>query len=161
VVSLVLPVHSPEVRSGVRLPCMPYSFTNYQRTTWCHMVAHDWATWHLNIQPQYTKCHMPIGPCLPCHFSVIPAMSAADVIRATCHPYSGDTCHPWIGPYACQINLPRVVTQGCHVLSPEATTCHLQELPHKPVRTVQSSPFFFCLFDFLDRTRYLAHTEPV
>jgi hypothetical protein len=73
-------------------------------------------------------------PCQPCHVS---AMSAC----ATCHPYSGDMCHPLTGPivYHTPHHLP-------HQLY-DHTTC-IVSLPRgtvRTVRTVQSSPFFACL----------------
>jgi hypothetical protein len=99
----------------------PQNFTKTNNQPWG-------ATWQPMTGPRGTSttnqnatCRCLIGPtCLPpinrtamspCHCH--PATSDADVIRATCHPYSGDTCHPCIGPSVCQITyhiLPCVVT---------------------------------------------------
>jgi hypothetical protein len=62
-------------------------------------------------------CHVPyhLSPYLPSQpTDVIHAMSAC----ATCHPYSGDTCHPLTG-----LNVPII----CSIT---ATCCH-QKLPHQ------------------------------
>jgi hypothetical protein len=81
---------------------------------------------------------------LPCHL----ATSVADVIRATCHPYSDDTCHPCIGPSVCQIIMPRVTSWTYHVLpsgvAMSAVWPYNLYSHHATwtVRTVQSSPFF-------------------
>jgi hypothetical protein len=148
-----------------------------QPTTGCHMAAHDWATWHINHQPESAKCQMLDGPrayhlseaILPSHLAMS-ALSRQLLMSssATCHPYSGDTCHHWIGPTVCPY-----AKSACHMSPPGAAMCHLLRFPHHlygpyalysqhatwTVRTVQSSPFY--LFGFLDRTRYLLHTEPV
>jgi hypothetical protein len=85
-----------------------------QPTNICHTSDVNWST----FLP-------PVTVHLPRH---CPVTSAADVIRATCHPYSGDMCHPWIGPVVRQINLPR-----------SATCCHLR-LPHVVSRRCHVSP---------------------
>jgi hypothetical protein len=89
---------------------------NHKPITGCHVAAHDWATWHLTNQPIYATCQLLIGPCLPLCQTVIlsshPATSSADVTRATCHPYSGDTCHLWIGSSVRQTDLSHFAT--CH-----------------------------------------------
>jgi hypothetical protein len=54
----------------------------------------------------------PATSSMPRHRMV--STSDADVIRATCHPSSGDTCHLRIGPTVrpkVQICLPRVTTR--------------------------------------------------
>jgi hypothetical protein len=53
------------------------------------------------------------------------ATSPADVIRATCHPVSGDTCHFRIGPSTCrkrQNCLTRVAFRCCHVSCTDPAT---------------------------------------
>jgi hypothetical protein len=99
------------------------------------VAAHDWATWHLNNQSKTAKCQMLIGPCVcqvcPCHLYLpvtcpvslprVPATSAC----ATCHPYSGDTCHPLIGP-----TVPVVCHITCHVSSPGAATSSVSVRPY-------------------------------
>jgi hypothetical protein len=122
------------------------------------VAAHDWATWHLNNQPQTAKCQSLMVHVLPpvkcrtapvslprvCHRQLLTSS------RATCHPYSGDTCHPWIGPTvcpyaksACHVSPPG----ACHVICMDRTTCTVS-MPRGTVRTVQSSPLFLpvCLF---------------
>jgi hypothetical protein len=115
------------------------------------MAARDWATWHLNNQP-VNAMHQPlIGPCVchvnpcrtdtsscrtttcqPCHLSCHISTSLGDVTHATCHPFSGDMCHFWIGPTVppyVRICLTCVASWCCHVSSSEATTCHILEPP--------------------------------
>jgi hypothetical protein len=144
VVSPVLLVHSiVEIRGSTPVENINF-YTNYEPTTGCHVAAHDWATWHLNNQSKSAKCQMLIRPpvfhvpcqlsacafatslpCQPCHVS---AMSAC----ATCHPYSGDMCHPLTGP-----TVPITCSITCHMSSPGAAT--------SSVWTVWTSPFFACL----------------
>jgi hypothetical protein len=91
-------------------------------------------------------CHVIL-----CHVIVTVSTSpSADVIRATCHPSSGDTCHLRIGPSVrqnVQICLPRVTTRGCH-MSP-VWTCHVSSVRtcHVSVHTslygLHSQQFFF------------------
>jgi hypothetical protein len=147
----------------------------------CHVAAHDWATWHLYIPTKHATCQLMIRPrptvlphqlatsicsyclvTLPRHSPYCPvilATSAADVTHATCHPFSGDTCHLGIGPTIrpnVQICLPHVITRGCH-MSP-VQTCHVSlygpatsvygHATSASVRTVwtaQSTIFFACL----------------
>jgi hypothetical protein len=112
------------------------------------VATHDWATWHLENQPIYATCQSPIGTharaILPRQFVVSAsvlsrhsAMSTADVTHATCHPFSGDTCHLGIGlavrPYT-QICLTHVVSWSYH-MSP-VRTCHVSvRTCHISVRT--------------------------
>jgi hypothetical protein len=169
-VSPVLPVHSPEERSGVRPRWRPYNFTNHEPTTGCHVAAHDWATWHLSNQSKTATCRALIRPCachVLCHLSPYLPSQPADVIPATsacatCHPYSGDTCHPLTGPTVPVVlphHLPCVITRSCHVICtvvrPVQSACHVA------LYGLYSHPLFFCLFGFSDRMRYLSHTKPV
>jgi hypothetical protein len=136
VVSPALPVRCPEGRSRVRPPAMPkilHKTNNQSRgATWQPMtgprgtltnqpnmprVNADWPTC---LPRQLPYCHVTVLPVIPAVLPCQPATSAADVTRATCHPYSGDTCHLWIGPTVpVRPNLPAT----CH--SPGAAMCHL------------------------------------
>jgi hypothetical protein len=140
---------------------------NRQPITGCHVAALDWATWHPTNQPQtdtcQTRCRFIQVIChatslsdtvlhsVTCH--IIPTSS--HVIRATCHPSSGDTCHLWIGPSvrqksksACHMSLPEAAT--CHLYGP--ATCHLYghatSASVRTVRTAQSTIFFFACLTF-------------
>jgi hypothetical protein len=180
-------IHLREVTGSTLGHTKPFYIYIYQQPIIrCHVAALDWATWHLTNQPQPDTCRLLIGPrachvncrvifrtatstccvspaVLPCQ----PATSVADVTRATCHPFNGDTCQLEIGPNVpptVQIHLPRV-TPWCYHVSPIRTcdvshirTCHVSVRTDCTDRTVNK---FFCLFDFSDRTRYLLHTEPV
>jgi hypothetical protein len=93
--------------------------------TGCHVVALDWATWHLYIQPMNATCQPLIRPrqlpycqvnlatsSLPRQMltSSVPRVTLLMVTRVTpalVHPYAKPTCHA----------LPRVVTRGFHVSS--------------------------------------------
>jgi hypothetical protein len=171
VVSPVPPVHSPGGRSPVRPTVNPQLLhINQQPITGCHVAAHDWATWHLNHQPKHTTCQLLIGPhvchvnchtatcqsaCFPvslpyCSVSLPHQLLTSP--HATCHPYSGDTCHLGIGPTVrpnVQICLTHVVSWSCHV-SP-VWTCHVSvRTCHVSVRTdctdcTVSKFFFACL----------------
>jgi hypothetical protein len=132
------------------------------------VAALDWATWHLNHQPNDDTCQPPIGPrakivpphqlatsiavlpsqsatslvVLPSHRSRQPATSSVDITRATCHPFSGDMCHQGIGPIVrqkVQICLTRVITWRCHVSLYRRATCRCMDLPHVVVRTCHVS----------------------
>jgi hypothetical protein len=96
---------------------------------------------------------LPTSTChvIPVVLLCQPAMSPADVTHATCHPYSGDTCHLGIGPavrpYA-QNCLTRVVSWRCHVYP--VRTCHVSVWTcHVSVRTdcmdCTVNNFFACL----------------
>ena len=124
------------------------------------MAAHDWATWHPIICQQNchvstsnwtTCCHVILATSLVIrpvsnamssprqkpHCLVI-STSSADVIRATCHPSSGDTCHFRIGPTArqkCRISLTCVTLWSRHVSCTESSMCRRMDLPHVPVWT--------------------------
>jgi hypothetical protein len=128
--------------------------------TGCHVAALDWATWHLSNQPMNATCQPLIRPhlpphqlsVLPCHLPHQPATSAADVTRATCHPFSGDMCHLQIRPTVRQIDqicLTRVASSSCH-MSP-VQTCHVSHIRtcHVSVRTDYTdctvNNFFTCL----------------
>jgi hypothetical protein len=89
---------------------------------------------------------------LPCQHATVSAMSAC----ATCHPYSGDTCHPLTSP------IPVVHHITCHVSSPGASTSVVrlvQSACHVALYGLYSHPFF-CLFGFSNRMRYLSHMNP-
>jgi hypothetical protein len=100
-----------------------------------------------------TTCQALDGPRIyhvPCHLSpshhCTCSVSLLTSSHATCHPYSGDTCHAQTGP-------PHLA----YTLSP--AMCLLQEMPHQlygrtactvilprgTVRTIQSPTFFPCL----------------
>jgi hypothetical protein len=139
------------------------------------VAALDWATWHLYNQPNHVSVSdwstcLPLvesriatpacrtstyqSTCIPYH----PATLAIDVIHATCHPFSGDTCHLQIGPVVCpfvQICLTRVAFWRCHV-SPSGIamlyvwayhvsvwTCHVNVCTECTDCTVNN--FFACL----------------
>jgi hypothetical protein len=128
------------------------------------VAAHDWATWHLSNQSDTATCRVSDGPCIchvPCQLSPYLPSQLADVIHATCHPYSGDMCHPLTGP-----TVPVVCSITCHVSSPEdaMSDVRLYGLYSQPATwhcTDCTVTHFFCLFGFSDRMRYLSHTEPV
>jgi hypothetical protein len=68
------------------------------------------------------------------------------------------TCHPLTGP----IPVVRHITY--HVSSPGAATSPVwpvQSACHVALYGLYSHPFFFCLFGFSNRMRYLSHTKPV
>jgi hypothetical protein len=124
VVSLVLPVCSPVGGWGFESHELHNTIllNTGEPTRGCHVVAHDWATWHLHNQSNTATCQTLVCT-LVCH---VPSLSACHCtyhvslltsFRATCHPYNGDTCHPQTGP-----------THLLYALS--STTCHLQMLPH-------------------------------
>jgi hypothetical protein len=114
-----------------------------------------------------------------CH--ITRATSSTDIIHATCHPSSGDTCHLRIGPSVhrkVQNYMPRVTPWSRHVsLHGPATcpirTCHVSctDLPcvlyvltrvlYGLYGQVQSTSKKFCLFGLADRMRYLLHTDSV
>jgi hypothetical protein len=117
------------------------------------VAAHDWATWHLNNQSDTTTCQTLVHP-LVYHVLVLSAchctchISLLTSFRATCHPYSGDTCHPRTGP-----------NHLLYALS--SATCHLQMLPHnlyscmactvslpRGLYGLYSHPLFFTCLDF-------------
>jgi hypothetical protein len=163
------------------------------------VAARDWATWHPIIRPE--RCHVsaPDSPTslprvsatslpyatssLPRHLTRKPATSSpydADVIRATCHPPSGDTCHSRIGPTTRrkrQKCLTRVTSgaatcpvRTCHVSSPDAATSlygrrHVSLYGLTRVCTDCTDRYSqhpkFCLFGSADRMRYLPHTDSV
>jgi hypothetical protein len=137
------------------------------------VAALDWATWHLNHQPKHATCQSVDWPtslatCQPpyCHVN-LPATSAmsasilsrhsatstADVTHATCHPFSGDTCHLGIGPAVrpnAQICLTRVASWSCHMSPVPRQTCHVSiRTCHVSVRTdctdCTVNNFFACL----------------
>ena len=89
-------------------------------------------------------CHVPcpLSLYLPSQpANVIPATSAC----ATCHPYSGDTCHPLTG----LIPIVRQIT--CHVSSPGASTSsirHVQSTCHMALYGLYSHPFFLPVWVF-------------
>jgi hypothetical protein len=135
VVSPAPPVHCPPGRSRVRPPSMPQilhiTINQSRGATWQPTTGPRGT---LTNQPKHATCQSSIGPraraVLPCQFatsaSVLSrhsATSAADVTHATCHPYSGDTCHLGIGPVRTP-NRTRVKSAAtCHLL--ELATCHL------------------------------------
>jgi hypothetical protein len=88
-----------------------------QPTTSCHVSAVDWPTCQSRTATSIIVLSRHSATSIVI-LSRQPATSPADVTHATCHPYSGDTCHLGIGPtvrlYA-QICLPHVITRGCHV----------------------------------------------
>jgi hypothetical protein len=106
VVSLVLPVRSLEEVGGSTPVETPYFAQTNEPTNGCHVAAHDWAMWHHIIHPNrchlstndwstcLPSCQLHTATSLPCHHATVSATSAC----ATCHPYSGDTCHPLTGP---------------------------------------------------------------
>jgi hypothetical protein len=112
-------------------PCQP--------TRICRVSIADSPTSLATCQPLYDPinfpCQLMTSP-VPRHHTI--TTSDADVIRATCHPSSGDTCHLRIGPSVrrnVQNCLPRVTTRGCH-MSP-VQTCHVSSVQtcHVSVRT--------------------------
>jgi hypothetical protein len=109
-----------------------------------------------------------IGPCIchvPYHLSRYLPSQPADIIHttsscATCHPYSGDMCHPLTGP-----TVPVICSITYHVSSPKAATSDVwsYDLYSQPTTWHYTDcivTHFFCLFGFLDIMRYLSHTEP-
>ena len=123
----------------------------------------------------------PYGPVTCC--VSMPRQSTRRMLTssyATCHPSSGDTCHFQIGQTVCQ-KVQNRMTHGItwshhvsctdlpHVLYGPAMcpvrACHVSLYGHamsasvRTVRTAQSANF--CLFEFLDRMRYLLHTNSV
>jgi hypothetical protein len=75
-------------------------------------------------------------PRHPCQHATVSATSA----YATCHPYSGDMCHPLIGP------VPVVCHITYHVSSPGAATSvvrPIQSACHVALYRLYSRPFFF------------------
>jgi hypothetical protein len=117
-------------------------------------------------------------------FHVTRATSSADIIHATCHPSSGDTCHLRIGPSVhrkVQNCMPCVTPWSCHVsLHGPATcpiwTCHVSctDLPcvlygmtrvmyglYGLYGQVQSASKKVCLFGLADRMRYLLHMDSI
>jgi hypothetical protein len=125
------------------------------------VVAHDWATWHLNNQPQTATRQSLNGPCafhlsnavLPCQpATCLPPYLPNQLLTssgATCHPYSGDTCHPWIGPVvcpyaisACHVSPPRAATSSVQTVRPVQLSCHVA------LYGLYSHPLFLpvCLF---------------
>lgn len=161
------------------------------------MAAHDWAKWHLNNQSQYATRQTTIGPRashVNCCTASSPATSALPhssvtghvIFRtpfhptrriltsscATCHPYSGDTCHLEIGPAVhpkVQICLTRVITWSCHMSLYRPTMsrctnlpCQHRDMPHqRPYGLYGLHSQQFYLFDFSDRMRYLLHTDSI
>jgi hypothetical protein len=130
-----------------------------QPTTSCHVsnpychvtLPHQLSYCSVILPRQLLTSSMPrVKSVLPRHLATStavllchPATSAADVIRATCHPYSGDTCHYWICPVDCsyaQICLTRVASWSCHV-SPSGFATS----PVWTVRSVQSAFHVDCV----------------
>jgi hypothetical protein len=127
------------------------------------VVAHDWATWHLNNQSKtatyQTLIHLPVcrgvfpvsnrtTTCLPRHCPVSVCHVSATSAYATCHPYSGDTCHPLTGPNHLSYSLSPAMC--CHQKMPcqlYGRTAYIVSLPHGTVRTVQS-PIFLPVWVF-------------
>jgi hypothetical protein len=157
VVSPVLLVRSLEEVGGstpVETPYFAQPESQPQGATWQPMTGpHGTSPFIENDAMCQTMIHPRVcrGVCpinnrttmsLPCQHATVSATSAC----ATCHPYSGDTCHPLTGP-----------NHLLYTLS--SATCHLQKLPHQlyscttctvslprgTVRTVQSPIFFACL----------------
>jgi hypothetical protein len=105
------------------------------------LVEYD-ATCQHKIEPPVCRGVCPVSNrtamSLPCQHAIVSATSAC----ATCHPYSGDTCHPLTGP------IPVVCHITYHVSSPGDSTSSvwMYSLYSQPamwtVRTVQSPPFF-------------------
>jgi hypothetical protein len=62
---------------------------------------------------QQPYCHITALSTCHCIYHVSLLTSSC----ATCHPYSGDMCHPWAGPVACHTphHLPCVFSRSCHV----------------------------------------------
>jgi hypothetical protein len=151
-VSLVLPIHSPEERSGVRPRWRPYNFiqttSQPQGATWQPMTGPRGTS---TTNRRNAKCrmltrphisHVPyhLSPYLPSHpADVIPATS----VCATCHPYSGDTCHPLTGP-----TVPVVCHNTYHMSSPGAATSAIQSTCHMALYGLYSHPLFFACFGF-------------
>jgi hypothetical protein len=139
----------------------------------CHVSTTDWPT----SLPHVAATSLPYATSsLPRQLSVrsvsrhvTRATSSADVIHATCHPSSGDTCHFRIGPTVhqklqnclkrvsfrcCHVSctdLPRVIVRTCHVSSPGAATspvrtCHMSSYGPDtgPVRTYHVSHVWTC-----------------
>jgi hypothetical protein len=145
-----------------------------QGTTWQPLIGpHGTSTtnrymprvnhWFVHVFAAHQLLYFPVN--LPCQ----PATSATDVTRATCHPYSGDTCHLWIGPSVRQTNpsrsatcchprLPCVICWIYHVTCMDCMVCTVSMT--RGLYGLYSHPFFY-LFNFSDRTRYILHTEPV
>jgi hypothetical protein len=105
------------------------STTNHNTPRVKHRLVHVLEPYcHINLSCQLLYCpitlprHSPYCPViLPCQ--------PADVTHATCHPFSGDTCHLGIGPTVhpkVKIYLPHVTTQGYH-MSP-VRTCHMSSV---------------------------------
>jgi hypothetical protein len=123
VVSPVLPVRSlEEVGGSTPVETPKFCITPESQP--------EGATWQPMTGPRGTSnkndCHLSntgSSTCLPCTNRTLSAchctchVSLLTSSCATCHPYSGDTCHPLTGPITC-----------CMPLSP--TMCHLQMLPH-------------------------------
>jgi hypothetical protein len=101
--------------------------------------------WFVHVSTTHQLLYCPVS--LPCQ----PATSAADVTHATCHPYSGDTCHLWIGPSVCQtdpscsatchhLRLPRVIFCSFHITCTDHTVCTVSMT--RGLYRLYSHPFF-------------------
>jgi hypothetical protein len=128
------------------------STTNHNTPRVKHRLVHVLEPYfHINSPCQLLYC--PVT--LPRHSSYCPVIlprQPADLTHATCHPFSGDTCHLGIGPTVhpkVQICLPRVTTRGFHV-SP-VRTCHVSSVRtcHVSIRMdctdCTVNKFFACL----------------
>jgi hypothetical protein len=104
---------------------------------------------------------VPTVPCQVCHVSYD---------HATCHPYSGDTCHSLIGPPVLHV-ISSYTQSPCHMsvcmpsqhTEPTIVPFHVS---CTTVRLVQSSStwhctdyivIIFCLFGQINKPRYLEH----
>jgi hypothetical protein len=103
------------------------------------------ATCQQRIEPPVCRGVCPVNNCtamsLPCQHATVSATSAC----ATCHPYSGDTCHPLTGP------IPVIHHITCHVSSPGAATSvvrPVQSACHMALYRLYSHPFFFSCLGF-------------
>jgi hypothetical protein len=87
--------------------------------------------------------HSPVSLChYICHVSLLTSS------RATCHPYSGDTCHPRTGPVACRMphHLPRVFSRSCHIIC--MVVQPVQSAFHVALYGLYSHPFFLPVWVF-------------
>jgi hypothetical protein len=128
VVSPVLPVHSLEEVRGSTPVETPYFAQTNEPTNGCHVAAHDWATWHHIIHTNqcnlsttdYSTClpsfQLRAPMSLPCQHATVSATSSC----TTCHPYSGDTCHPLTSP------IPVILHITCCMSSLGASTSNVR-----------------------------------
>jgi hypothetical protein len=123
------------------------------------------ATWQPRTGPHgttllihlYAKCQIHIFPVvhINCPISVLTIPCHMSYGHATCHPYSGDTCHSLIGPHHESIRPVTLPHVSAYAQSPYHVSVHMLSKHTKPaivpchvscmvVRPVQSAATWHC-----------------